>query len=103
MAVITGGAGGMGRSTAILFAREGARVVVGDVDETAGASLAEEAAELPGEIRFRPCNVSRESDIAALVAEAEEQFGRLDTIFNNAGIEQPVTPPRRWKKGCFAR
>ena len=103
VAVITGGAGGMGRSTALLFAREGARVVVGDVDEAAGASLAEEGADLPGEIRYRACDVSHEADIAALVAEAEKHYGRLDTIFNNAGIEQPVTPTPEVGEGLFRK
>jgi len=92
IAVITGGAGGMGRNTALLFAREGAHVVVGDVDEDAGAKLAMAAAGAAGEIIFRRCDVSKEDDVAALIAHAEERFGQLDTIFNNAGIEQPVTP-----------
>ncbi|MEO1105319.1 MAG: SDR family oxidoreductase, partial [Pseudomonadota bacterium] len=92
MAVITGGAGGMGRDTALLFAQEGARVVVGDVDEAAGATLADAAQEMPGEIAFQRCDVAREADVAALIATAEDRHGRLDTIFNNAGIEQPVTP-----------
>jgi NAD(P)-dependent dehydrogenase (short-subunit alcohol dehydrogenase family) len=99
VAVITGGAGGMGRATACLFAREGARVVVGDVDETAGATLADE----PGEILFRRCDVRREADVAALIATAEERFGRLDTIFNNAGIEQPVTPTEEVPEELFDR
>ena len=103
VAVVTGGAGGMGRSTALLFAREGARVVVGDVDETAGATLAEEAEGAPGEIVFSRCDVSREDDVAALVALAEERFGRLDTIFNNAGIEQPVTPTPDVTDALFRR
>lgn len=92
VAVITGGAAGMGRSTALLFAREGARVVVGDRDGANGARLAGEAADLPGDIHFVPCDVSREADMVTLIAEAETRYGRLDTIFNNAGIEQPVTP-----------
>ncbi len=99
VAVITGGAGGMGRATACLFAREGARVVVGDVDEAAGAGLADE----PGEILFQRCDVSREGDIAALIATAEDSFGRLDTIFNNAGIEQPVTPTQDVSEALFDR
>jgi NAD(P)-dependent dehydrogenase (short-subunit alcohol dehydrogenase family) len=99
VAVITGGAGGMGRATACLFAREGARVVVGDVDEAAGATLA----DAPGEILFQSCDVSREADVAALVATAEERFGRLDTIFNNAGIEQPVTPTQDVSEELFDR
>lgn len=91
-AVVTGGAGGMGRATALLFAREGASVVVGDVDEAAGATLAEELGDAPGRIVFQRCDVSVEDDVVALIAAAERAFGKLDTIFNNAGIEQPRTP-----------
>jgi NAD(P)-dependent dehydrogenase (short-subunit alcohol dehydrogenase family) len=91
VAVVTGGASGMGRATALLFAREGARVVVGDVDAESGASLEAEARAAGGEIAFRRCDVSVEADVAALVGLAESRFGKLDTIFNNAGIEQPVT------------
>ncbi len=89
VAIVTGGANGMGRSTALLFAREGAHVVVGDVDPAAGQAL---EAEGEGRVHFQICDVSREADVAQLVAAAETRFGRLDTIFNNAGIEQPVTP-----------
>jgi NAD(P)-dependent dehydrogenase (short-subunit alcohol dehydrogenase family) len=92
VAVITGGAGGMGRATALLFAREGASVVVGDVDPVAGASTEAEAKGSGGRLIYRHCDVSKEADVAGLVAHAEQAFGKLDTIFNNAGIEQPVTP-----------
>lgn len=91
-AVITGGAEGMGRSTALLFAREGANVIVGDVNAKSGATLSEELGNAPGSITFQLCDVTKEADIAALVATAEKQNGKLDTIFNNAGIEQPRTP-----------
>jgi len=91
-AIITGGAEGMGRSTALLFAREGARVMVGDVNEAALATLAEELGDAPGEIRTMRCDQSVEADVAALVAGTEAAYGKLDTIFNNAGIEQPRTP-----------
>lgn len=103
VAVITGGASGMGRSTALLFAREGARVVVGDVDTLAGASLEAEARAASGEIVFQRCDVSVEADVAALVQRAETQFGKLDTIFNNAGIEQPVTPSDQVSEALFER
>lgn len=103
VAVITGGASGMGRSTALLFAREGARVVVGDVDVAAGASLEAEAAALGAEVRFQRCDVSIEADVAALVGRAETEFGKLDTIFNNAGIEQPVTPSDQVTEALFER
>jgi NAD(P)-dependent dehydrogenase (short-subunit alcohol dehydrogenase family) len=104
-AVITGGAGGMGRATALLFAREGANVIVGDTDRVGGESLAEEARSLgaAGQIGFQPCDVSNEGEVAALVATAVERFGKLDTIFNNAGIEQPVTPSDQVTEGLFEK
>ena len=82
----------MGRATALAFAREGACVVIGDVAEAAGEGLVREGNELAGRIIYQHCDVSREADVIALIALAEERTGRLDTIFNNAGIEQPVTP-----------
>ena len=92
VAIVTGGANGMGRSTAVMFAREGAAVVVGDVDDEAGSRLEAEIAAEGGRASYRRCDVSVEADVAGLVAHAENRYGRLDTIFNNAGIEQPVTP-----------
>lgn len=89
VAIVTGGAGGIERLTALAFLREGASVVVGDVDVEAGERL---AAEAGSRLHFQRCDVSCEGDVAALVAAAEDRFGRLDTIFNNAGIEQPITP-----------
>jgi NAD(P)-dependent dehydrogenase (short-subunit alcohol dehydrogenase family) len=103
VAVVTGGASGMGRATALLFAREGARVVVGDVDAESGASLEAEARAAGGEIAFRRCDVSVEADVAALVGLAESRFGKLDTIFNNAGIEQPVTASEDVTEALFER
>ncbi|WP_026227861.1 glucose 1-dehydrogenase [Hoeflea sp. 108] len=103
VAVITGGASGMGRSTALLFAREGAKVVVGDVDTAAGATLEGEARAFGGDLRFQRCDVSVETDVAQLVAAAEDGYGKLDTIFNNAGIEQPVTPSDQVTEALFDR
>ena len=82
----------MGRATALLFAREGANVVIGDVDAAAGTTAEAEAKAAGGCLVYRRCDVSKEADVAGLVAHAEQTFGKLDTIFNNAGIEQPVTP-----------
>ncbi len=93
----------MGRATAALFAREGAAVVVGDVDAEAGAALAGEIEAAGGTLTFQRCDVSKESDVAALVAAAERRYGKLDTIFNNAGIEQPVTPSTDVTEALFDR
>jgi len=103
VAVVTGGANSMGRATALRFAREGAAVIVGDIDDRAGASIETEAAAFGGRVVYRRCDVSLEADVAGLVAEAETRFGRLDTIFNNAGIEQPVTPSTDVSEALFER
>lgn len=93
----------MGLSTARLFAREGARVVIGDVDEASGAAAAEEIVAAGGSAIFQRCDVSVEADVARLVAAAEGEFGRLDTIFNNAGIEQPLRASETLDTDLFDR
>ena len=103
VAIVTGGANGMGRSTAVLFAREGAKVVVGDVPAAAGARLAAEVEAAGGVLTYQWCDVSDEAQVAALVATAERAYGKLDTIFNNAGIEQPVTPSHEVTADLFDR
>ena len=101
VAIVTGGANSMGRSTALLFAREGAKVVVGDVDSLGGDSLVAEAKAAGLILIYQPCDVSKEADVAQLVATAESRFGKLDTIFNNAGVEQPVTPSTDVSEALF--
>ena len=101
VAIVTGAGHGMGRATALLFAREGAAVVIGDVDEAAGASAAAEIEAAGGSAHFQHCDVIVERDVASLVASAEVRFGKLDTIFNNAGIEQPVTPSHEVTEDLF--
>lgn len=88
VAVITGGASGMGRAATERFCREGARVVAVDLNETTGKQLVAdlEDAGLRGTVRFVQGDVSTEADIAAAVAEAVDGFGRLDVVFNNAGV-----------------
>ena len=80
-AVVTGGASGIGRATALRLASEGAFVLVGDVDEAGGAALAEQS---DGRIAFRRCDVMQAGDIEALM-QACHEGGGLDVVFNNAG------------------
>lgn len=88
VAVITGGASGMGRATVLRFLDEGARVVIADLNEQTG----EETVELcrargTGEnVRFVRTDVSREEDVCAAIQTATTDFGRLDVLFNNAGV-----------------
>src|SRR5262252_3992266 len=83
VAVITGGASGMGEAATRLFVREGARVVIGDVQKDKAEAL---AAGLDGRAIARVADVSRSADVKALVDLALTRFGRLDVMFNNAGI-----------------
>ncbi len=89
VAVITGGAGGIGRETALLFAGEGARVVVADVNQTGGRETEALVRGRGGQARFVCADVSRSADCEAMIAAAEQSFGRLDVLFNNAGIMHP--------------
>ncbi len=89
VAIVTGGASGIGARSVRLFAEQGARVVIGDMQEELGRSVAE---ELRGSAVFQRTEVSREDDVRALVARAEKEFGRLDCIFNNAGFGGALGP-----------
>ena len=102
VAVVTGASSGIGRATAELFAREGASVILADVDER-GLAVAEAIREGGGRAHFVPTDVRDEAQVAATIAEAERRYGGLDTLFNNAGIEQPVTPSDRVDLELFER
>jgi NAD(P)-dependent dehydrogenase (short-subunit alcohol dehydrogenase family) len=86
VALITGAGSGMGRVAAHLFAREGARVVAADLDERAGQETEALARDEGLEVRYARADVSRETDCRSMVAFAEETFGKLDILYNNAGI-----------------
>ena len=88
-ALVTGGASGIGRATALALAREGARIVVADLDESGGESTVEAIRDQGGEAHFLPTDVTNESQVQALVAGAVERFGRLDCAVNNAGTAGP--------------
>ena len=92
VAVITGAGSGMGKATAILFAREGARVVVADVNAATGAETVRTITGAGSKATFIKADVSRDADVAALVAETVRAYGRLDILFNNAGVPQAFTP-----------
>ena len=89
VAVITGGASGIGEATARLFVEEGARVVVADLQDDRGRALAE---SLGAEARFTHTDVSREAEIAAAVDAAVSAWGQVDCVFANAGIVGAVGP-----------
>jgi NAD(P)-dependent dehydrogenase (short-subunit alcohol dehydrogenase family) len=88
VAVVTGGASGMGRATVMRFLADGARVVVADLNDANGQeTLSVARAQGHGDaIAFVRCDVAREADVAAMVAEAVRRFGRLDIAYLNAGV-----------------
>lgn len=84
--VVTGGGGGQGRAAALMFAREGGRVVVADWDDEAADRTAADIAAAGGTAVAVRTDVSVEADVEAMVATATTRFGRLDVLFNNAGV-----------------
>ena len=83
VAVITGGASGIGAATARLFVEEGARVLIADLQEGVAVDL---AGQLGSSARSVGCNVAKEADVALAIGRAVEEWGRLDVLFNNAGF-----------------
>ena len=92
VALISGAASGMGRATAGTFAREGAVVVVTDVDDGEGTAAAKEIRAAGGRAHYRRLDVTDESDWTAAVAEVLDRHGRLDVLVNNAGISGTFDP-----------
>ena len=86
VAIVTGGGSGIGRTTSLLFAREGARVVAASNRPDDHGSLLEEASGLAGEVIALEADISKDEDAARLTREAIDRFGRLDILVNNAGI-----------------
>lgn len=94
VAVVTGGASGIGKAAALRLCDAGARVMVGDIDEVAAEQLLADAAAAGHTdlVRFRPTDVSVESDVCALIAAAVDEFGDLHIVFNNAGVSDTLDP-----------
>ncbi|MGC4786306.1 glucose 1-dehydrogenase [Micromonospora sp. DT178] len=92
VAFVTGAASGIGRATALAFARAGASVTAADVSEPGVRETARMIEELGGRALAVRCDVTSSHDVTAALAQTVETFGRLDVAFNNAGVEQPVTP-----------
>jgi NAD(P)-dependent dehydrogenase (short-subunit alcohol dehydrogenase family) len=86
VAIITGSASGIGRGTAMRFAGEGAAVVITDLNVEGGEAAVRDCKENGGRAVFQKADVSSEADIKALVARAIKEFGRLDIVYNNAGV-----------------
>jgi NAD(P)-dependent dehydrogenase (short-subunit alcohol dehydrogenase family) len=92
VAFVTGAASGIGRATALAFAREGASVVVADRSAQGSEETARMIESLGGRALAVVCDVTRADDVRGALEKTISTFARLDVAFNNAGVEQPVTP-----------
>lgn len=103
VALVTGAGSGIGRATAIAFAREGARVIVSDVNDSGGGATVDAIRAAGGDARYVHADVSRDEDAEAIARAAVETFGGLDCAFNNAGIEGALAAtgdytPEQWRR-----
>lgn len=94
VALVTGGARGIGRGTALLFAREGARIVIADLSSDGARETAELIAKAGGEAKAVVADISKAEDVSAMMAATLDAFGRLDCAFNNAGINPTLAGVR---------
>jgi 2-hydroxycyclohexanecarboxyl-CoA dehydrogenase len=98
--IVTGGASGIGRATALLMAREGAHVFIGDVDEAGGEATAKEAVSAGSKAEFLPLDLADHSSIEVFAAAVHNRAGRIDGLVNGAGWDriQPFmeNPPEMW-------
>lgn len=103
VAVVTGGASGIGKATAERFAREGARVVIADLDGEGAEKAADEIREAGGKAFGVRADVTSAADTKEMVRAAEENFGGLHVLFANAGIGTPPVPTEETEEGVWDR
>ncbi len=102
VAIVTGGANGIGRATAVLFAKEGARVAVADRDAVAGKACVAEIESAGGDTYFSQIDISSDTEVEVLVTEVVQRYGGLDVLVNAAGVDirgaVAETEPERWHR-----
>lgn len=97
VAIITGGASGIGEASVKLFNKEGAKVTIADIDEDRGRRLEQAINKDRDEAVFIKTDVSKPEQVKELIDKTVDKFGKLDVLFNNAGIEGPLPPPETAK------
>lgn len=102
--LITGAGSGIGRATALVFAREGAKVVVSDIDDDGGEETVSQVVDAGGDAIFVHADVTKSAEVEAMVETAVENYGRLDCAFNNAGVEgDPGGPIHEYSEELWRR
>ena len=95
VSIITGGATGIGKATVETFAKEGAKVIFCDINKKQGLLNQKKFNSMGLDTFFIQADVSNETDVKKMISFVVKKFNRIDTLFNNAGIEQPVTPSHK--------
>jgi len=103
VALITGAGSGMGEASALLFSREGAKVSVVDIDEKGGEQTVEMIKQDGGEAIFVQADVSKADDAERMIKATIDAFGKLDILFNNAGIPMTMTPVEEVREEVWDR
>src|SRR3970282_295363 len=103
VALITGAGSGIGWATALLFAREGARVACADINEGAAKETAQQIEKAGGQARPIGADVARAADCQAMVERTVATWGRVDILFNNAGVPQAPTPVENLDEATFGK
>ncbi len=103
VALITGGGSGIGRSTCLLFAQEGAKVVVADYVADGGSETVRQIKAAGGEASFVLTDVAKSADVQNMIATTVKTYGRVDVLFNNAGIEGPSSKIANYKEEDWDR
>src|SRR5215813_4116247 len=103
VAIITGGGSGIGRATCLLFAREGAKVVVADYAAEGGNETVQQIKTAGGEATFVRADVSKSAEVRTMVATTVGAYARVDILFNNAGIEGPSAKLANYKEEDWER
>jgi len=103
VAVITGAGSGIGRATALLFAKEGAKIVVVDVNKDTARETVDLIKRNGGEAIFIKADVSKSGEVQNMIKETVKKYGKLDVLFNNAGIEGQQAPTTECREENFDR
>lgn len=103
VALITGGGSGIGRASCLLFAREGAKVVIADYVAEGGNETVRQIKAAGGEAVFVQADVSKSADVQSMIATTVKTYGRIDVLFNNAGIEGPSVKLANYKEEDWDR
>lgn len=103
VAIVTGAGSGIGRASAVLFAREGAKVLCADINEAGGQATVDAITASGGEAAFQRVDVAESNDLRALFDAAARRFGGFDILFNNAGVESQTDDFLRTTEATYDR